>query len=159
MRFPFLRHRSVLLALTVAIAAATASSVPIAQAPAKKPLTVEDYTKWRTIADSSISGDGKWVTYTLQQTNTIAAEAKPVLHLKNLETNEEITVPDASGGIFSLDSRWIAYQVDPGAAERARRQRAGSGGGGQGGGTSTPGPPAPPRPPPAAGPSGARRRR
>ena len=140
------RHRSLVLALVVA--AATVHSVPSAQAPAKKALTVEDYTKWRSIADSSISGDGKWVTYTLQQTNTIAAEAKPVLHLKNLETNEEITVPHASGGTFSLDSRWIAYQVDPGAAERARRQRAGGGGAGQGGGGSTPaGPPTPLTPP------------
>jgi dipeptidyl aminopeptidase/acylaminoacyl peptidase len=159
MRSHFPRQRSILVALTVAIAAGVASSVPIAQAPAKKALTVEDYTTWRTIADSSISGDGRWVTYTLQQTNTIAAEAKPVLHLKNLETNEEITVPHASGGTFSLDSRWIAYQVDPGAAERARRQRAGSGGG-QGGAGSAPGgqptpatPPVTPPPDPANPPS------
>ena len=89
-------------------------------------LGVEDYTKWRTIADSAISGDGKWVTYTLQQTNTTPPEAKPVLHLLNLDTNETITVPHASGGTFSADSKWIAYQVDPGAAQRARSGRGGS---------------------------------
>jgi dipeptidyl aminopeptidase/acylaminoacyl peptidase len=147
MRSSFIRHRSAFLALTVAVAAGVASSVPFAQAPVRKALTVEDYTKWRTIADSSLSGDGKWVAYTLQQTNTIAAEAKPVLHLKNLETNEEVTVQHASGGTFSLDSRWIAYQVDPGAAERARRQRAGAGGG-----TSTPGGTPTPQQPPATPP-------
>ena len=154
MNFLRFRHRSLLLALVVA--AATIHSVPSAQAPVKKPLTVEDYTKWRTIADSSISGDGRWVTYTLQQTNTIAAEARPVLHLKNLDTNEEITVPHATGGTFSLDSRWIAYQVDPGAAERARRARAGAGGSGStpaGGSTPPAQPTTLPTPDPANPPS------
>jgi outer membrane biosynthesis protein TonB len=152
MRSPLHRYRSPFSALLLLAAIAAAYSAPVAQTPAKKPLTVDDYTKWRTIADSAISGDGKWVTYTLQQTNTIPAEAKPVLHLKHLETNEEITVPHANGGTFSLDSRWIAYQVDPGAAERARRERAGGGGGGGGGGTP-PQPPAPPAPDPANPPS------
>ena len=107
------RHRmaSSTLALLVAFAA---YALPAAQPAARKALTVEDYTKWRSISSQEISGDGKWVAYTLQLTNTVAAEAKPVLHLKNLETNEEIKVEHATGGIFSPDSKWIAYQVDPG---------------------------------------------
>jgi dipeptidyl aminopeptidase/acylaminoacyl peptidase len=88
---------------------------------------IDDYTKWRSIAGQAISGDGKWVAYTLHLTNTIPAEAKPVLHLLNLETNAEVTVADAAEGTFSADSKWIAYQVDPGAAQRARASRAGSG--------------------------------
>jgi hypothetical protein len=40
------------------IALASASVWMAAQAPARKALTVEDYTKWRTIAVSEISGDG-----------------------------------------------------------------------------------------------------
>ena len=123
------RHRvaSSTLALLVAFAA---YALPAAQPAAKKALTVEDYTKWRSISSQEISGDGKWVAYTLQLTNTVAAEAKPVLHLKNLETNEEIKVEHATGGIFSPDSKWIAYQVDPGAAQRARQGRSGQGGSG-----------------------------
>ena len=66
----------------------------------------------------------------LQLTNTVAAEAKPVLHLMNLETNEEVTVPHATGGTFSSDSKWIAYQVDPGAAHARVGPRRGSGGSG-----------------------------
>jgi dipeptidyl aminopeptidase/acylaminoacyl peptidase len=88
---------------------------------------IDDYTKWRSIAGQAISGDGKWVATTLQLTNTIPAEAKPVLHLLNLETNAEVTVADAAEGTFSADSKWIAYQVDPGAAQRARASRGGSG--------------------------------
>jgi len=113
------------LVLTVAFAAAAAQPAP--QTAVKKALTVDDYTKWRDIASRAISADGKWVVYVLQLTNTIPAEAKPVLHLLNLETNVEVTVNDASDPVFSPDSKWIAYQVDPGAAQRARASRSTSG--------------------------------
>ena len=49
-----------------------------AQSPAKKVLTVDDYTRWRSISGQEISGDGKWVTYGLSFTNTLPADAKPV---------------------------------------------------------------------------------
>jgi hypothetical protein len=77
-----------------------------------------------------MSGDAKWVAYTLQLTNTIPAEAKPVLHILNLETSADVTVADATDGTFSPDSTWIAYQVDPGAAQRARASRNAAGGSG-----------------------------
>jgi dipeptidyl aminopeptidase/acylaminoacyl peptidase len=151
------RYRIPSTALTVLIAVAAAYALPTAQPAAKEPLTVDDYTKWRSITGPEISGDGRWVAYTLQLTNTIPAEAKPVLHLKNLETDEEVTAQHATGGAFSPDSKWIAYQVDPGAAQRARAARAqgGSGTTAPGGGTpppvdpSTPPgtPPNPPTPP------------
>jgi dipeptidyl aminopeptidase/acylaminoacyl peptidase len=123
------------------------SAWPAAQAPAKKALTVDDYTKWRSLAGQEISGDGRWVAYTLQQMNTVAAESKPVLHLRNLATDEEVTVEHATGGTFSPDSKWIAYQVDPGAAQRARAGR----GGAQGGSGTTPAQPPPATGPPATG--------
>src|SRR5262245_52776708 len=94
-------NRRLVLPAVVLLALTAHTYSPEAQAPAKKVLGVDDYTKWRSIADSAISGDGKWVTYTLQLTNTTPAEAKPVLHLLNLETNETITVQHASGGTFS----------------------------------------------------------
>ncbi len=127
-RFLSTHRRTGAFALLLAVALAVTLALPEAQTAAKKPLTVDDYTKWRSIAGQEISGDGKWVAYTLQLTNTIAAESKPVLHLLNLETNADVTVADASGGTFSADSKWIAYQVDPGAAQRARAGRSGAGG-------------------------------
>lgn len=54
-------------------------------------MTIDDYTKWRSIERQAISGDGKWVAYTLQTTNVVAAEAKPVLHLLNLENGADAT--------------------------------------------------------------------
>jgi dipeptidyl aminopeptidase/acylaminoacyl peptidase len=115
------------LVVFLAVALTTATAFPQAQPPAKKPMTVEDYVKWRNIASQAISPDGKWVAYVLQLTNTIEAEAKPVLHLVNLETNVEVTADDAFDPILSPDSKWIAYHVDPGAAQRARAARSGSG--------------------------------
>jgi dipeptidyl aminopeptidase/acylaminoacyl peptidase len=141
--------RRLLSCLVLAIAVVASAVTPDAQSPAKKPLTIDDYTKWRSISDSSISDDGKFVASVLRQSNTVDAESKPVLHLKNLESGEEVTVPHATGPVFSRDARWLAYQVDPGAAQRARQGRgAGSGGGGPG--TTPASPPAPPETQPPA---------
>jgi dipeptidyl aminopeptidase/acylaminoacyl peptidase len=127
-----------------------------AQSPSKKVLTVDDYTRWRSISGQQISGDGKWVAYGLSYANTVPAEARPVLHILNLETSQDVEVANATGGTFSPDSNWIAYQVDPsgGRGGRGARGRSGTppegGGGGtapaggaqgRGAGTETPTPP------------------
>jgi WD40 repeat protein len=119
--------------LTVAFGGAYALS---AQAPAKKALTVEDYTRWRSINSPEISGDGKWIAYVLQLTNTATADAKPVLHILNLETNAGVEVANGTGPTFSSDSRWIAYTIGPGAG---RGGRGGRGAGGGGAGATAPG--------------------
>jgi len=118
---------AVAIALTVSLSAAVLMQ---AQAPARKALAIDDYTKWRGIESQALSGDGKWVAYVLRQMNTIPAESKPVLHLRQLETGTDVTVDDATAPGFSPDSKWIAYQVDPGAAARARAARRGPGGAG-----------------------------
>ena len=135
------RHAPALpLVLLLAVSVGTAYAVPAAQAPAKKAIAVDDYTKWKSVNDPELSGDGKWVTYGISLTNTVAAESKPVLHLKNLETNQHVEVNDASGGNFSADSKWIAYTVDPSAGGRGGR----GGRAGGGAGTPAPGGPTPP---------------
>jgi dipeptidyl aminopeptidase/acylaminoacyl peptidase len=113
------RHQ-LALSVAIAIAITSAYAVPEAENPTKKSLIAADYTRWRSITGEAISGDGKWVTYVLQQTNTVPADAKPVLHLLNFETNEDVAIPHATGGTFSPDSRWIAYQVDPNPARGNR---------------------------------------
>ncbi len=114
------RAAVLMVALVIGLAA---YALPQAQVSAKKALTVDDYTKWRSIAGREISADGQWVAYTLELTNVIPAESKPVLHLLNLGTGQEVTVADATDATFSPDSAWVAYQVDPGAAQRARASR------------------------------------
>ena len=132
----------VLYAACAALALAYAR--PSAQTVAKRAMTVEDYTKWHSISGQEISGDGKWVTYTLQLTNVAPTDTKPVLHLVNLETNDDVSVANASGGLFSSDSKWLAYSVDPsGGRGRGRGGR----GGNDGPNAPAPGPPPPTAPP------------
>jgi dipeptidyl aminopeptidase/acylaminoacyl peptidase len=116
-----------LLAATYAAPSAHTATQP----SAKKALTVDDYTKWRSIGGQELSDDGKWVVYSLSLTNTVPAEAKPVLHLLNLATNQHVEVADATGGTFSPDSAWLAYTVDPAGGGRGGRA-------GRAGGAATP---------------------
>jgi dipeptidyl aminopeptidase/acylaminoacyl peptidase len=113
--------------------------VALAQAPAvKKAMTVDDYTKWKSINSSSISGDGKWVTYVIALTNTQPADSKPVMHLLRPADNQDSEIANATGSEFSNDSKWVAYQVDPsgGRGGRGGRGAATAGTPGQGGGAN-----------------------
>ena len=143
-----LRGRASLIPLSFLLAVVFGGAYALsAQAPAKKALTVEDYTRWRSINSPEISGDGKWVAYVLQLTNTATADAKPVLHILNLETNADVEVANGTGPTFSSDSRWIAYTIDSGAGRGGRGGRAGGGGAGA---TAPGGVDAPATPPPTA---------
>ena len=118
------RHST--LALAFAAALVSGYTLPLAQAPAaKKVLSVADYPKWRTISGQEISGDGNWVSYGQALTNTAATESRPVLHIVRVETNQHTEVPNATGGVFSADSKWIAYQVDPTGGRGGRGNRGG----------------------------------
>ncbi|MEO6212221.1 MAG: hypothetical protein ABIP65_01220, partial [Vicinamibacterales bacterium] len=68
-----LRQRAI---VAFAIVVAGSYALPYAQTSAKKVIGVEDYTKWRSISGSELSGDGNWVAYVLQLTNTPTADAK-----------------------------------------------------------------------------------
>lgn len=95
-----------------------------------KVLTPDDYGRWRTIGDEGISADGRWVTWVYRFTNVADRDEKPELHVLNLDTDEDVTVANASGGIFSPDARWIAYRVDSIPPQAARGARTGAEGGG-----------------------------
>src|SRR5688500_5808313 len=77
---------------TGTVLAQQASAPPAVAKPAgvssqgKKILGVNDYTRWRSIENALISGDGKWVSYGLRFTNVPTADSRPVLHLLNQTT-------------------------------------------------------------------------
>ena len=104
-------------ALPITLIAQGAAPAP-ATAGARKALTINDYSRWRSIEGAELSPDGKWVAYALRYTNTLPADSKPVLHLVNLETNQDLEVPNAHTPSFSSDSRWVVYQVDSVPARR-----------------------------------------
>ena len=119
-------------------------------------VTIDDYAKWRTIDAAQLSGDGKWVAYGLRLTNVPATDTKPVLHIQNLDNNQDIAITDGSNPSFSPDSRWVLYQVDPPAPRNGRGGRGGNGGSGgngnaSGSGVTPPVNPAVPAPPPETG--------
>jgi dipeptidyl aminopeptidase/acylaminoacyl peptidase len=122
----------------------TLATAPLAaQSPTKKVLSIDDYAKWRTVDNALLSPDGKWAAYGLRFSNTAMTDAKPVLHLRNLGTNQETEIADATLAAFSPDSRWVVYQLDP-AATGGRGGRGGRGGGGGGAPVTPATPPATP---------------
>ncbi len=103
------------------------ASRPAAAPDGTKVLTVDDYGRWRTIGNEALSSDGRWVTWVYRFTNVAQEDAKPELHILDLQTDEDTTIADASNPTFSPDGRWIAYQVD---STPAQGGRGGGGGGG-----------------------------
>lgn len=99
-------------AQSAAPSSAQATAQSSAPSGAKRVLGVNDYPRWRAIEGTQISANGRWVASVLRFTNTLPDDSKPELHLRNLETNQEVTIAHASNPTFSLDSRWIVYQVD-----------------------------------------------
>jgi dipeptidyl aminopeptidase/acylaminoacyl peptidase len=111
--FSSLLDRSGAAGLLFALAPAPRVPVPVPHdSGAKKVLTVDDYSNWRTIGDAHLSADGRWVTYTFRYTNVLSRDEKPDLHLLDLTTNRDVSIPNAYGGEFSRDGHWLAYEVD-----------------------------------------------
>jgi hypothetical protein len=89
------------LSFLSALAPAPAFAQGAAPAPAKKVMTVDDYSKWRTISVQVLSADGKWLAYVLELTNVLPGETKPVTHIVNLETNVDVSVNDATARLLA----------------------------------------------------------
>jgi len=106
------RRRACTFLVTFAVLAAVPAFAQTTATALKKPLTVEDYGRWRTLEDARISGDGRWVAYALRHANVLPADAKPVLHIRDLQTGRDVEVADAHDPVFSPDSRWVVYRVD-----------------------------------------------
>ncbi len=119
---------------------------PLAQleAQALKVLNLPDYGRWNRITSTSLSPDGKWVSYAYQPN-----EGDATLFVKQLDGDKIFTIPIGSapaaaaggggggagggaGAQFSDDSRFIGYYVNPPEQTGGRGGR-GGGGGGRGG--------------------------
>jgi dipeptidyl aminopeptidase/acylaminoacyl peptidase len=121
--------------------AAAQNSAPVAQAGAartdpitKKVLTVDDYSRWRSIEGERISSDGQWVAWTYRFTNVLPADSKPELHILNLPTKQDVVIANASNPVFSPDGKWIAYQIDSQPPRAGRGARGAASGGSAGAG-------------------------
>jgi dipeptidyl aminopeptidase/acylaminoacyl peptidase len=119
-----------LLAASLLLPSVTAFAQNVQQAGGadrvKRAMTIDDYSRWRTIEGAQISGDGKWVAYVLRNTNVPQADSKPVLYIRRLENNQDVTIADATNPTFSPDSKWITYQVEPPPPRAGRGRGAGT---------------------------------
>lgn len=118
-------RRSYAVLAAAALVALVVATAPVSGQGTKRALTIDDYSQWRSMSNSRMSGDGNWVSYEVRFTNT--AEPRPALRLVRLDTDQEEEIPDGGGAVFSDDSRWVAYTVAPGGG--APRSRSGGGGG------------------------------
>ena len=130
--------RHVRVSLFPALILVIGSLMVQAQSPAPKPITLEDYTKFKRITGAAISNDGKWMHYTVTPN-----EGDGTLFVKSLEGDKVYEIGRGQNPAFSEDGRWVGYFIAPPEAERRGRGRAGRGGGGQqpaqdGPGTETP---------------------
>ena len=130
------------------------NAAPAANAPAKDPkalkvLNLPDYGRWNRITSTSLSPDGKWLTYAYQPN-----EGDATLYVRELDGEKLYTIPigtapagsrgagadtpvaggGGTGPQFSDDSRWVAYYVNP-----PERAGGGAGRGGRGGTPVVPG--------------------
>ena len=85
----------------------------------QKVLTLEDYPRWSRITSPGISPDGKWVTYGYQPN-----DGDNTLYFKRLESDTIYDIPGGSRPVFSDDSRWAAYRIEPLKSERKKLEKA-----------------------------------
>ena len=99
--------------------------------PTSKAITLDDYPRFKRIGGASISGDGKWMYYTVTPN-----EGDATLFIKAFDTPTSYEIPRGSNASFSDNSRWVAYFVTPPSGRGGRGAAgAGAGGGGRGGAT------------------------
>jgi dipeptidyl aminopeptidase/acylaminoacyl peptidase len=92
-----------------------------------KPITLDDYPRFKRIAGASLSADGKWLLYTVTPN-----EGDGVLYVKSLDTSTVHEIPRGTGGAFSDNGRWVGYFIAPPTGRGGRGAAAGRGGGGRG---------------------------
>jgi hypothetical protein len=132
-RIPFARRVVLAGAFAVALSLAFAPSLLRAQAAAPKPISLEDYPRFKRIAGAAISTDGKWMFYAVTPN-----EGDGTLFVKSLDTSTVYEIPRGTGPAFSDNARWVAYFVAPPTPARGGGRGAGGRGGGGGGQATTP---------------------
>jgi len=78
-----------------------------AEANGKKVLTLEDYPLWKQIVSTSISADGKWISYGYRPN-----DGDDTLYIKNLSTDKIHEIAGGTNPKFSEDSSWVAYEIN-----------------------------------------------
>ena len=77
-------------------------------AQTKKPLSIEDLTRWNRITERAISDDGSRIAFV-----TEPWDGDPVVKLYDSEAKEKASFQCAAGVIFTSDSRFLIFTIKP----------------------------------------------
>lgn len=78
----------------------------------KKAITHADYDTWKGLSGSSVTDDGKWVTYSINP-----QQGDGWLYLYDVNTSRLDSMERGAGPAISPDSRYMVYTIRPKAAE------------------------------------------
>src|SRR5262245_52431841 len=117
--------------LLAAISSSAIGQQPAAQSSkgATKQLAAADLKAWKTIRQTTLSNDGKWLVYVIGPNE---GDATLVVRSTGTDAKEtKFPVGDATAGgavTVSADSRWVAYTIAPPASNGRGGRGAGRGG-------------------------------
>jgi dipeptidyl aminopeptidase/acylaminoacyl peptidase len=103
--------RLALLLLLASAISGLPGLVGAADAQELKPLSLDDYPRWSTVGQVALSNSGRWTTFSYAPN-----EGDSRLFLRDLDDAAadavELSV-NATGPVFSKDSRWLAFIATP----------------------------------------------
>ncbi len=74
----------------------------------KKPLDHQVYDNWESIGSKQLSDNGIWAAY-----NVAKQEGDAMQYFQNLNSNQKVAVPRATGVKFSGDTKFAAFMIKP----------------------------------------------
>ncbi len=96
------------------------ANIGLANEDAKRPLEHSDYEIWSAIQGHRISGDGKWVMYSIDNRK----QQNPLV-IRSTRSTKEYLIRHGSGGAFTDDSQFAIYNInpDPDVVKKLRKQK------------------------------------
>jgi dipeptidyl aminopeptidase/acylaminoacyl peptidase len=76
----------------------------------RRPLEHKDYDVWNRLGATTLSRDGKWAMFNIQNG---AIDGESTLTIRNMKSGKEFVVPRGSGARFTHDSRFAVYRITP----------------------------------------------
>ncbi|MCR4410099.1 MAG: prolyl oligopeptidase family serine peptidase [Candidatus Saccharicenans sp.] len=86
----------------------------------KKPIGYDVYDSWKSIQGTKLSGDGRWLVYSLAP-----GEGDPELVVLDLQSGKESRFPRGRDAVISADDRFVVYTIVPPKAEvdKAKKEK------------------------------------